>query len=108
MEFIGASLGASAGADFTTLSLSVLKKDVEKGFSLLADILLNPTFPRKEIKRRKELVKGALKQKSENPGYLASVKFSIVSLWEPAGSMIKSVPDWVVTAWTSAKLVKPK
>jgi len=75
VEFIGASLGASAGEDFSTISLSVLRKDMEKGFTLMSDVLLNPVFARKEIKRRKDQVKGALRQRREDPGYLASLKF---------------------------------
>ena len=31
IDFIGASLNASAGNDFTTITLSVLKKDINKG-----------------------------------------------------------------------------
>jgi zinc protease len=76
VEFIGASLGASAGADFTTISLSVLRKDMEKGFELMSDVLLRPVFPRKEIKRRKAQVMGALKKRLEDPGYLAREKFN--------------------------------
>lgn len=33
-DFIGASLDASAGNDYSTITLSVLKKDVNKGFDL--------------------------------------------------------------------------
>lgn len=76
VEFIGASLGASAGADFSTVSLSVLRKDMDKVFELMSDVLLRPTFPRKEIKRKKAQVKGALRQRREDPGYLASVEFN--------------------------------
>lgn len=75
IEFIGASLGASADSDFTTISLSVLKKDVEKGFEIFSDILLDPTFPEEEIKRNKELIKGALKQSEEEPSFLAERAF---------------------------------
>lgn len=75
VEYMGASLGASATDDYTSLSLSVLKKDLNKGFELLTDILLEPTFPRKEVKRKREQVKSALKKSRENPSHLASVAF---------------------------------
>jgi zinc protease len=75
IEFIGASLGASARRDYTTISLSVLKKDVNKGFELFSDILLNPTFPHDEIDRRRELIKGFLKQQEEDPSFLARRAF---------------------------------
>lgn len=75
IDFIGASLDASAGNDFTTVSLSVLKKDIQKGAELFSDILLNPTFPQDEIDRKKELIRGFLKQREEDPSFLAGRAF---------------------------------
>ena len=75
IDFIGASLDASAGADFTTISFSVLKKDLHKGFELFADVLLNPTFPENEIGRVRERIKGFLKQQEEDPSFLAERAF---------------------------------
>jgi len=75
IEFIGASLGASADSDYTLITLSVLKKDIEKGFGLFSDIALNPTFPEEEIKRNKDLIKGSLKQSEEDPSFVASKAF---------------------------------
>jgi zinc protease len=75
IEFIGASLDASAERDYTTISLSVLKKDVHKGFEVFADILLNPTFPQGEIDRKRERIKGFMKQQEEDPSFLAERSF---------------------------------
>lgn len=75
IEFIGASLDTSASRDYTTITLTVLKKDIEKGFEIFSDILLNPTFPEIEIKRKKDLIKGALKQSEEDPSFAASKVF---------------------------------
>lgn len=75
IDFLGASLDTSTTSDFTTLSLSVLKKDVEKGFDLFADILLNPAFKEEELVRKKELIKGALRQKEEDPSFVAERAF---------------------------------
>lgn len=74
-DFIGASLDASAGSDYTTISLSVLKKDVNKGFDLCSDILLDPSFPAEEIDRKKDIIKGSLKQREEEPSFLAERAF---------------------------------
>lgn len=76
IEFIGASLKASVDNDYTLISLSVLKKDVEKGLELLSDILLNPVFPEEEILRNKELIKGAIRQNEESPSYVAAREFN--------------------------------
>jgi zinc protease len=75
IEFIGASLGVSVDSDYTMLTLSVLKKDVEKGIEILSDILLNPVFPAEEIRRKKELIKGSLRQKEEEPSFIAEKAF---------------------------------
>lgn len=76
IEFIGASLKTFVDNDYTLISLSVLKKDVEKGFELLSDILLNPIFPEEEILRNKELIKGAIRQNEESPSYVAAREFN--------------------------------
>jgi zinc protease len=75
IDFIGASLDASAGNDFTTITLSVLKKDLDKGFELFSDILLNATFPQAEIDRTREEIKGSLRQQEEDPSFLAGRAF---------------------------------
>ncbi len=75
VEFIGAELGSSAENDFTLVTLSVLKKDLEKGFEIFSDVVLNPVFPEEEIKRNKELVKGSLRQSEEDPSFIAKKAF---------------------------------
>ncbi len=75
IEFMGADLGVSSTNDYTTLALSILKKDIEKGFEIFSDILLNPIFPEVEIKQKKEWIKGSLKQSEESPSFLATRAF---------------------------------
>ena len=75
IEFVGGSVGASGGVDYITASLSVLKKDVDLGFDLLSDIILNPVFPEDEISKKKERIKGGLKASEENPRFIASKNF---------------------------------
>ncbi len=90
IEFMGAGLSASAGVDFTTLSLSILKKDLTKGFEIFTDVLLNPLFPEKELDREKRLIKGSLKQSEESPSFLANRAF-IESVYgnHPYGRLIE-------------------
>ncbi len=75
IEFVGGSLQTSGGADYVTATLSVLKKDMELGFGLLADILLNPAFSEKEVSRRKAIIKSSIQQQREEPGTVASKAF---------------------------------
>ncbi len=50
LDFMGASLSASSGRDYATLSLRVLKKDLDKGIDLFMGALTRPTFPEEEIR----------------------------------------------------------
>jgi len=96
IEFIGASLDASAGSDYTTITLSVLKKDINKGFDLFSDILLNPVFPQEEIDRKTELIKGFLRQREEEPSFLAGRAFKKEVFGEhPYGRLIEGSAETV-------------
>ncbi len=75
IDFIGGSLDASGGSDYITVALSVLKKDIDKGFDLLSDIILNPSFDDKEIGRKKKLIKGQIKREEEEPESVAGNAF---------------------------------
>jgi zinc protease len=75
IEFIGASLDISTSSDYIAISLSILKKDIEKGFDLFSDVLLNPVFPQQEIDRKKVLLKGSLKRNEEDPSFVAERAF---------------------------------
>lgn len=76
IEFIGGELSAQGGGDFSTATLRVLKKDAALGFTLLADILMNPKFDAKEVARvRGELV-GFLQSEKDDPGIVAAKAFN--------------------------------
>jgi len=49
IDFIGGSFDADAGADYSSASAEFLTKDIAKGFDLLSDALLHPTFPQEEV-----------------------------------------------------------
>lgn len=101
IDFIGASLDASAGNDFTTITLSVLKKDVDKGFELFSDILLNAIFSQAEIDRKREIIKGSLRQQEEDPSFLAGRAFKKEVFGEhPYGRLIEGSTNTLDTITT--------
>ncbi len=106
IDFIGASLGASTNSDYTTVSLAVLKKDVEKGFDVFSDVLLHPLFPEDELARKKEQVKGALKQKEEEPSFVAEKAFikAVFGARHPYGRLVEGSPE-SIDAITRADLL---
>ena len=96
IDYIGASLDTAVNNDFTTVSLSVLKKDVETGFDLFSDIVIHPSFHVEELARRKTMLSGALKQKQQDPSYIAGRRFAksifgMFSYGRPVEGSIESV-----------------
>jgi zinc protease len=75
IEFIGGEMAFSGAEDFTTGTLRVLQKNVDLGFTLLADVLMNPAFPEKQVERVRSQVLGELQGEKEQPGILADKAF---------------------------------
>jgi zinc protease len=78
IEFVGGALQAKAGEDFTTASARVLKKDIELGFDLLADILLHPAFADHELERVRSQILGEIQSEKDDPGQVAGKAFKQV------------------------------
>ncbi|HZC67800.1 MAG TPA: insulinase family protein, partial [Nitrospirales bacterium] len=76
IEFIGGTLTAQGGEDFATATLRVLKKDTDLGFTLLADILMNPRFDTKEVARVRDELVGFLQSEKDEPGTIATKAFN--------------------------------
>jgi zinc protease len=54
IESLGGTIGADSGNNSMSLAVRVLKPDVRTGLELLSDVILNPTFPDKEIATEKQ------------------------------------------------------
>lgn len=76
IDFVGGSLGAHAGEDFSTASVRVLQKDIDLGFTLLADILQRPIFPKQEFERVRSQILGELSSDNDDPGHVAMKAFN--------------------------------
>jgi zinc protease len=76
IDFVGGSLGAQAGEDFTTASARTLKKDIDLGFILLADILQRPAFPKQEFERVRSQILGEITSDNDDPGHVAMKAFN--------------------------------
>ena len=76
IDFVGGSLGVQAGEDFTTASARTLKKDIELGFTLLADILQRPAFPKQEFERVRSQILGEIASDNDDPGHVAMKAFN--------------------------------
>ncbi len=68
IDFIGASLSASAGGVFG----SSLVKHKEKLFDLFADVALNPIFPEEELEKVKKQTMDGIESSKESPDAIMS------------------------------------
>jgi zinc protease len=71
IEFVGGSLEGGASRDGATIGLAVLRKDLALGLDLLAEVLLQPTFPEAELKRRSEDIAGGIELSEQDPESVA-------------------------------------
>ncbi len=71
IEFVGGRLEAGAGRDALTVSLAVLRKDLGLGLDLLQEVVLTPTFPEAELKRKVAEIQAAIERSEENPEAVA-------------------------------------
>ncbi len=75
LDFMGASLHSSSGRDYATLTLQVLKKDLDKGLDLLIEVLTQPAFPEEEVKREVEKTLAAIQSEEDQPEEVAEKSF---------------------------------
>jgi len=96
IEFVGGSLEAGAGSDGAGVTLAVLKKDLALGLDLLAEVLLQPTFPADELARKVADTQAGLRRSEQNPETVAGrelgrLMFPSHPYGRPASGTIESV-----------------
>jgi zinc protease len=72
IEFAGGSLDSDGGRDTSTVTLAVLRRDLDLGFDLLADVLTRPAFVESEVDRKRTEVIGAIRQSTQEPDTVAA------------------------------------
>lgn len=76
IDFVGGSLGASADVERTSVTARVLKKDLQVGLDLLADIVQNPNFPEKEMGILRNQFLASVRGMRDDPSELAEAHFN--------------------------------
>lgn len=95
IDFIGGSLNAHTGYDFTLISGSSLSNETESLFTLFSDILLNPTFPEDELKLKKKNWLESLKLKRSQPSFLLEERFRKVVFGGHPYGIVSPHPDMI-------------
>ncbi|RTZ58137.1 MAG: insulinase family protein [Gammaproteobacteria bacterium] len=66
-EDFGGSIATSTADEYGEIEILTKVEGLEKGLTVLRDILLNPLFPEEDLEREKKNVLTAIKSKKENP-----------------------------------------
>jgi zinc protease len=71
LSMLGASVGAGSNLDTSFVSLSALTSTLSESVDLFADIVLNPSFPEKELPRLRKQQLTAIQREQSNPQQMA-------------------------------------
>lgn len=75
IDFVGGTLSASVGADWTTVNASVLTDFMDTALELMADVVLHPTFPEEEFAVEVQRTLSGLQVEVSQPAAIASRRF---------------------------------
>jgi zinc protease len=85
---IGASLSAGATSDYTIVGASALAQFNDQILALMAEIVLQPSFPENEVELAKQNTKESLRQQRAQPSFLASEMVSRVMFGDHPYSVV--------------------
>jgi zinc protease len=71
LESLGAQLRSSSNLDLSFISLSALNAKLDPSLNLFADVVLNPSFPDKEVEREQKLVRSTIEREENTPELIA-------------------------------------
>ncbi len=75
VDMAGVSLGAGAGYELTSAGCSGRTRATGLCLKMVADLVLRPTFPKKEMTQIRDQLLGQVKSSRDNPGNLAKQHF---------------------------------
>ena len=75
LEFIAASVETQIGRESGGASLSTMKKDIDQGLEIFADVLMNPAFPEDMIRKEKDEILEDIRRENDNPGQIVFREF---------------------------------
>ena len=104
MQLLGTQIGVGVGGESGTITFTSLKDKFEPALTLLADMLVNPTFPADALERLRAQRLVALTQAKEQPNAIASNVFQKV-LYGDAHPYGRIVSEQTVKAITRDDVV---
>ncbi len=77
IDALGARVTTDANADASFVSVTVLKRNLDRAFALFADVVARPRFEPAEYKRFKDLWQNALLERQKDPDATARVVYRV-------------------------------
>jgi len=71
LALLGGELGSGSDLDGSTVSLSVIKENLSPSLDLLADVILNPSFPNEELERQRKQQLARIQREKVTPIQMA-------------------------------------
>lgn len=90
---MGASLNAGANSDYTIVAASALARFSDRVLGLLAEIVLDPSFPENEVDLAKQNTKESLRQQRAQPSFLATEMVSRIMFGDHPYSIVAPTPE---------------
>jgi zinc protease len=90
---IGATLGAGASSDNTTVAASALAQFNDEILELMADLVLHPSFPEDELELTKQNALQNLIAQRGQPSFLANEQLARVIYGEHPYSVVSATPE---------------
>ncbi len=90
---MGASLSAGANSDYTIVAASALAQFNDRILDLMAEVVLQPSFPENEVELAKQNTKESLRQQRAQPSFLASEMVSRVMFGDHPYSVVAPTPE---------------
>lgn len=75
LDFIGMQYNARVNQDSTQISADFLKKDLDSAMSMLSDVVLHPTFPEDEVKKKIAQEQDGIRAAKDEPGQVLQLYF---------------------------------
>ncbi|HLJ90880.1 MAG TPA: pitrilysin family protein [Candidatus Angelobacter sp.] len=105
MQGAGADLSAGSSRDITQVSASMLSAKMNQGLSVLADVVLNASFPDSEVDLAKRNLSSAIDAREAQPGFQANRALAKVLFKDGPYSVVGATKD-SLAAMTAADLKK--
>jgi len=75
LDQMGSSLDSSCGRDYAVVGFRALKREFDKGFGILMEVLTQPSFPANEVDRQRAETIAAIQAQQDQPEVVAEKEF---------------------------------